>query len=308
MTSTTPWTRANRANPCPICHRPDWCSTSGDGAVTICMRIGDGAQSQTRNGGYLHRLAERPFARRAGAVRTAIVGPALPTRNDLPTLAANYKSAVNPARQDRLAAALGVSVESLIRLGVGWSFDCGRDGQPHAAGGAWAFPMTNAGGRVLGIRLRLENGRKFAVTGGREGLFIPTDLPDAPTTLFITEGATDCAALLDLGLAAVGRSSCTGGTKLLVELVSTRRPGRVVILADADEPGQRGAGALASVVCAYVRDVRVVTPPPGVKDARAWKLNGATAADVEDAVQATPARRLTVRSRSSASKGVANAA
>ena len=93
--------------------------------------------------------------------------------------------------------------------------------------------MTDTGGRVLGIRLRLENGRKFAISGGREGLFIPTGLPDVLTTLFITEGATDCAALLDMGVDAVARSSCTGGTKLLVELVSRRRPGRLVIVADA---------------------------------------------------------------------------
>jgi hypothetical protein len=161
--------------------------------------------------------------------------------------------------------------------------------------------MTDVGGRVLGIRLRLENGRKFAVTGGREGLFIPTGLPDSPTTLFVAEGATDCAALLDLGLSAVGRSSCTGGTRLLVELVARRRPGRVVIVADADEPGQRGADALACVLCAYVRDVRIITPPAGVKDARAWKLDGATAADVLDAVEASssprPGSRFTFKMR-----------
>jgi hypothetical protein len=117
MTSTTPWNRASRSNPCPVCHRPDWCSTSGDGAVAVCMRIADGAHSRTRNGGYLHRLGEHSLARRAGAIRTATVGLALPTRNDLPTLAANYKSAANAARRDRLAAALGVSADSLIRLG-----------------------------------------------------------------------------------------------------------------------------------------------------------------------------------------------
>ena len=108
--------------------------------------------------------------------------------------------------------ALGVSVESLRRLGVGWS----------AKHRAWAFPMSNAAGDVLGIRLRLPGGKKLSVKGGKEGLVHsrrgPLRLPSGRLLLLIAEGPTDTAALLDLGFSAVGRPSCTGGVKLLVEL------------------------------------------------------------------------------------------
>jgi hypothetical protein len=69
----------------------------------------------------------------------------------------------------------------------------------------------------------------------------------------------------------------------------------VVVVADADEPGRRGAEKLASVLRVYVPGVRVIEPPDGVKDVRAWKRAGATRADVEHLIQAAPARRPTVR-------------
>jgi hypothetical protein len=78
--------------------------------------------------------------------------------------------------------------------------------------------MMDVAGRVQGIRLRFSNGRKLAVRGGREGLFVPSGLA-ATNQLLICEGPTDTAALLDLGFAAVGRPSCAGGTRLLVELL-----------------------------------------------------------------------------------------
>jgi len=113
--------------------------------------------------------------------------------------------------------------------------------------------------------------------------------------LLIAEGATDTAALLDLGFNAVGRPSCTGGVKLLVELVKRLVALEVVIVADADVPGQRGANNLAAVLVAYSPAVRIITPPAGVKDARSWKQAGATSADVQAAIDAAPVRRLVVR-------------
>lgn len=108
--------------------------------------------------------------------------------------------------------------------------------------------------------------------------------------------ADGAAALLDLGYReVVGRPSCTGGIKLLIKLVRQRRPAEVVIVADGDEPGRRGADNLASVLVAYAPAVRVVAPPAGVKDARAWKRAGATRQEVDAAITAAPARRLKVR-------------
>lgn len=112
--------------------------------------------------------------------------------------------------------------------------------------------------------------------------------------LLVCEGPTDTAALLDLGLSAVGRPSCSGGVKLLVELVKQRRPAEVVIVADGDAPGQRGAGNQAAVLVAYCAAVRIIAPPVGIKDAREWKRRGATAADVAAVIDAAPIRRLTI--------------
>jgi DNA primase len=156
--------------------------------------------------------------------------------------------------------------------------------------------MSNAAGDVLGIRLRLPNARKLSVKGGKEGLFIPEGI-DAHGLLVIAEGPTDTAALLDLGFPAVGRPSCTGGVKLLVELVRKLKPSGVVVVADADAPGQRGAESLATALVAYCFEVRIITPPTGVKDAREWKRGGATAADVTAAIDAAPVRKLRVSVR-----------
>jgi DNA primase len=154
--------------------------------------------------------------------------------------------------------------------------------------------MSDTAGRILGIRLRLAGGRKLSVKGGREGLFLPDDL-DVDGRLLVTEGPTDCAALLDLGLSAVGRPSCTGGVNLLVELVRQRRRAEIAIIADGDAPGQRGAENLAAVLVAYCPAVRIITPPAGIKDAREWKRRGATAGDVAKIIDAAPMRKLEIR-------------
>ncbi len=196
-------------------------------------------------------------------------------------MAADFRAAVRPAALARLAAALGVTVASLTRLGIGWS----------AEHWAWAFPMLDIDGQVLGIRLRRAGGKKTSVRGGREGLFIPEAL-DLGGRLLVCEGPTDAAAVLDLGFSAVGRPSCLGGVKLLVELVQRVKPAEVVIAGDGDEPGQRGAESLASVLTAYCPAVRIITPPTPFKDARAWRQGGATAADVQLLIDAAPVRRL----------------
>src|SRR5262249_4713057 len=150
---------------------------------------------------------------------------------------------------------------SLSALRVGWSIS-------HRA---WAFPMTDNAGNVLGIRLRRPNGSKFAVRGGREGLFIPSTLNAASAPLLIAEGPTDVAALLDMGFQnVVGRPNCTGGVGLLVRMIRQHQPRHVVIVSDNDKPGQIGAANLASVLVTYTPAVRIVAPPIGLKDVRDW--------------------------------------
>jgi hypothetical protein len=209
---------------------------------------------------------------------------------DLEAPARRYEMALDDARLGAFAESLGLSTGSLRRLRVGWAED-------HTA---WSFPMLDAHGVVRGIRLRTPSGHKFAVAGGHDGLFMPRDLALAPGgQLLVAEGATDCGAVLDLSFHAIGRPSCSGGTRAVTELVQARRPGRVVIAADADGPGERGADALASRLVLYAPVVQVIRPPDGIKDMRAWKQARATRDDIERAIQVAPEHRLQIGGRRS---------
>ena len=159
--------------------------------------------------------------------------------------------------------------------------------------------MLDSRDEIVGVRLRTEAGKKFSIKGGREGLFY-SDLVSlreraSGGRLLVCEGPTDTASLMDLGFSVVGRPSCTGGTKHIVELAKRLKPVEVAIVADGDEPGQRGDDRLATALLAYVPVVRVVIPPPGVKDARDWKRAGATAADVHLAIGAATPKTLKIR-------------
>jgi hypothetical protein len=279
------WHRVSRAYRCPICRKPDWClyaGPEGDPTAAICARV----ESSRRCGeaGWLHRLRDDWRLTRQ-VVRSISIFPRA-GRPDLYRVFVACQSAVRPEQLDRLARALGLSTGSLRQLGIGWC----------AAYRAWSFPMRDAAGKLLGIRLRREDGGKFAVKGSREGLFLPEGNSEQSETLFVCEGPTDTAALLDLGFGNVaGRPSCTGGVRLLAELVQHRKPAAVVIVADNDGPGHLGADKLASVLACYAPTVRVIAPPAGIKDARAWLRAGAQRQDVEHLPVAAPARRLTVR-------------
>jgi hypothetical protein len=282
--SATTWRRVSRAHPCPVCQHADWCLTSADGSVAVCPRV----ESPRRAGeaGWLHRLSDSPAGHRRHVhhVRLTAAGP------DLRPLAAEYRAALDPGRLHQLAAGLGLTPASLTALGVGWS----------AGHHAYSFPMHDCDGRTVGLRLRRPAGRKFAVRGGREGLFLPPT-ENVSERLLVCEGPTDAAALLDLGYQHVaGRPSCTGGVRLLGVLVRKRQCPDVVIVADADEPGFRGADTLASVLVCYVPAVRVIVPPGGAKDVRDYLRAGGTRADLEAAIGAAPVRRLVLRACTSA--------
>lgn len=274
--------RVSRSRRCPICGRPDWCLVSPDNPPTsaICSRIDDGARRRVGDAGWLHVLREdfRSWNRPPILIPLATTGGI-----DFDRLAEECVAVVDVGELARLADGLGLTVDSLHRFRVGWS----------ARHRAWSFPMLDADGRVRGIRLRYSDGRKLAVRGGREGLFVPSNMAVADR-LLAAEGATDAAALVELGFAAVGRPSCTGGIGLLCDFVRRRREREVVIVADADASGRRGAENLAATLVAYCPVVRTIEPPPGVKDARAWKTSGATAADVAAVIERSTVRTLRI--------------
>lgn len=142
-------------------------------------------------------------------------------------------------------------------------------------------PVKEAGftdaGNTIGIRLRRPMGRKFCITGSRAGLFIPAAL-DTDAQLLIAEGESDTAALLDLNFAVIGRPGCASGVGLIVNFCRRHGAHDVVVVADQGQPGQHGAARLAASLRAKCPLVRVITPPAA--DARAWRQQGATSAQM----------------------------
>ncbi len=274
--------RVTKACPCPICERPDWCLVSRDDPPSrvICSRT----ESKQRWGeaGWLHVL--RKDGQRPVRVRKLHLSPQRPD-TDLRRLAEDCRGRLRPGHLNRFAEQLGVTTDSLWRLGIGWD---GRN---------WTFPMSNAGGVVLGIRLRTPSGRKFSVKGGTHGLHIPTGL-SGTGPLLLPEGPTDTAAALDLGFDSVGRPSCRGAMRLIAEYIRKQNPTVAVVVADADAAGRGGAMDLACTLACYHRDVRVIEPP--VKDLREWLNAGATAADINDIIAFSEPERVRIGLRGGA--------
>lgn len=139
----------------------------------------------------------------------------------------------------------------------------------------WAFPMRDHLRFMIGIRLRDDNGKKFAVKGSKQGLFIPQSTPQA--TLFVTEGPTDCAALLSMGLYAVGKPAAMANPDEIVKFIARWRVRRVVVIADNDRAGLSGAQKLVDVC--PVPCCELVLP---AKDAREFYRNGGTKEMIEN--------------------------
>jgi len=291
--------RVSRSSPCPNCERPDWCligkpGTEFDGA-TICTRI----ESPHRFGqaGWLHR--HDGWKGRAGK-RPDVVLPlnrSTPASPTIARIADEARRALSAESLASLSRRLQVSATGLKLLDVGEI----TPRLAHEEGCSWAteswsFPMRNARGEVVGIRLRKRDGTKLTWPGGREGLFIPSGI-DASQGIVLPEGVTDTAAALDLGLAAVGRPSCTGGRQAVLELVRRHKPARVVVVADQDTPGRTGAMELARALVLLAADVRLVAPPESVKDLRAWFIAGATPESLRAAIDSAEPLRISLRRR-----------
>jgi len=260
--------RVSRREPCPICGKHDWCLVAADGSAAICARIEDGSKKRCGEAGWLHILRDDGLRPKPKRTQRPISIPTPPAK-DFAALAKRYEKAPTPEGLAALAAELNVSAKSLSRLGVGWN------------GAGHTFPMRDEAGQTIGVRIRYTSGFKAAEKGSSNGLFIPQDLPPEGL-LLVCEGPTDTAAALDLGLAAVGRPSCNTGALLLAKLTRGRD---LVIVGDSDAPGRRGAERLASVLVLGCRSVRIVFPPEGLKDLRAWKAAGVTPEQLRTAIE-----------------------
>lgn len=250
------FTRVSKAHPCPICKHGDWCRVFADGWAE-CMRVQ--SDKPAKSGGWMHGQSRIPLR-----LTPRVLPSAPPPTINATKMMREWLAATSPAELDEFATSLGVSPASLTAVGAAWA----------ASHRAWAFPMCDGYGNVVGIRLRNERG-KFAVRGSRQGIFL-ANVP-AQKTLFVCEGPTDTAAAIELGLFAVGRPNCCC-CGLEIRVYARRQEcSRVVIISDNDKPGLDGArkvgGELKLPFAIYV---------PPAKDIREFVRLGGTRAMIEN--------------------------
>ncbi len=194
--------------------------------------------------------------------------------------AERYTKALTPALCDELADDLGVPAGTLRDIGVGWC----------STRTAWSFPERDAGGRVVGIVFRDQEGRKKAGLGHKRGVTIPRNLDDLPGPVLLPEGPSDLLACLASGRPAVGRPSNRGGVEIIAKLLRDRD---VLVVGENDQkpdgawPGRDGAVHVAeALAAAWDRPVRWTLPPGGHKDVRSLYIDDETGTDLLELLQA----------------------
>lgn len=268
------WLRVTAEHPCPVCNKPDWCCVATDGSAALCQRVESG--NRRGDAGWLHRLTddigngellppehcawlEQERQRAREAAHNSEPAP------DWPELAGRFYVAAAEQRQ-QLADDLGVTAESLGRLGCGWD------------GSAWTFPEWDGSGNIIGISRRFPGGKKAMATGSRRGLMHSMDWQSDAGPVLLVEGVSDTAAGLTLGLCCIGRPSNTGGVDCLAELLAGLREDRpIIVLGERDTkddgswPGKTGAISTAEQLAERLnRPVAWALPPDEAKDLRSW--------------------------------------
>jgi hypothetical protein len=180
-----------------------------------------------------------------------------------------WQAATSQAALEDFAQELGLSAAVLKCVGAAWA-------APHQA---WAFPMRDGYGNVVGIRLRNQHG-KFAVRGSRQGIFLMDRV--AQETLFVCEGPTDTAAAVQLGLFAVGRPNCCCGGSEIRIFARRHECQRVVMISDNDKPGLDGARKVG----AELKLPFAIYVPPA-KDLREFVQLGGTREMIENTLKGT---------------------
>ena len=247
------WKRVNGLSRCPVCGKPDWCLIAPDRSAVICPRIDEGSTRYIEGSGYLHilKVTTQWMKEEYNHVKK------LPEHNEVLAIRArHWIRECESTRIQELAGSLHVSEESLKLLNVGWM----------EQNDSWIFPMLRNHGRLIGIRVRPRGGKKFAIKGSRNGLFIPNNLT-GEGVVYVCEGESDTAALLTCGLPAVGRPSCNSGERLLAELLRNRDVG---VCMDRDGAGRRGAKQLVEYLRCHASDVMMLEPPDKYNDMRDW--------------------------------------
>ncbi len=275
MTIPRGFVRCSIKSPCPVCGKPTskerrigWCLINAPEGKVYCGHVEIGCERDrfgnaielSHGMGFLHRIT--PGAAPATREYQRPEEPPPDFAAVVERLTSQAPPIIGYAAQQ-----LGVTPTALMRMQVGYT----------RSSHALAFPMRTDAGKIVGVRFRAFDGRKWAAKGSRNGIFLPTRMRGAGPVL-VPEGPTDAAAIIDLGFDVIGRPFDRGG------IIDLRRWFRLhqrpaVVVADVDAPGIAAARKVAGEL-AEVTTVRIIAPTRG-KDARAWRQLGADHDEIE---------------------------
>lgn len=284
------WQRVSRKNPCPVCNETRRCTVAVDGLAAKCLNIHDGNTagntSHDEVGAYtVHTLTEDvhfpPPADRPPRLEYAYTAK----------LAKAWHEHLPPERDEQLSQALGLDCKTLELLRMGWVSCAGLERLKTFCFGAgcWTFPMRSATGGIVGIRTRFESGDKRQITGTEAGIFIPAK-QHKRRCLVVTEGPTDLAAAIELGLAAIGRPNNMGKADYCAEYAALNGYRNICLITDDDsgkEQAQRQTDRGAEIMRAECEkrgiEYRRLTPTR-FKDVREYHNGGGSPKALQDAI------------------------
>lgn len=192
---------------------------------------------------------------------------------------ARYRKALSSESAQKAADALGVPVQILGWLGMGFDEHC------------YTFPIRDASTQIIGFHTRdyADLHSKRVMLGSKLGLIWPVGVVTPDNCQMITEGASDLAAALMLRFAAIGRMSAEQAPDEVVRFFQRAMYPAPTIVADNDAAGETGAEKLAEALKAAGMPCRVVKPPEDHGDLHDWIIKGgATWQDVRAVVRGTP--------------------
>ena len=274
----------SKGNPCPICgsKKNEWCSFTKDGRRVCCRNFSDDVAGwrkreppagSTNNGmNYVIDGSTEPL--KTGEIKPAAEKLSVEV---VTGYAKHFQENANEGVLQYWARHLGVSADSLYRLGVG--VVDGNWAMVHDmkyATDTLATPEMDGERNIVGIKLRKQDGYKCSIRGSSAGIYVP-DQWNSGGPVLLVEGASDVAACLDLGYSVLGRPACTGGVLEFSKLLhGVAKSTPIIFLADNDEndAGIKGAKSSARELANYLgREIQVAIVR-GVKDAREYLKEG----------------------------------
>jgi hypothetical protein len=168
------WRSVTPHDPCPICHKPNWCRKSFDGAIVACRRIAEGGEHRLDKNGmeyWLHYLPGGASSVRPAAILLLIVEP---IRAGTALLDHVYRALLGrlslASHHHRNLQARGLSNKEIIQRGYRtWPWK----GRAALARGLVERFGTHVCRQVPGLYLRRQDGCRWWSVAGAPGLAIP---------------------------------------------------------------------------------------------------------------------------------------